>query len=189
MTKKDLPAQAPGEENLPNVSEQVAEFASLRGRVEVVEDAIATSLKGAPMPAQPDPELPEGTRIFVAPADLNGKFLVVAGKVVQVPSPNGPWDKERVGDVFAQFSGGILMTDNAEVIAWCEKSRDICRDAFDPQTEAWAALRTNQLETSTKTASIRKDLNVQDILDGKDTIIGDAESLVARARAQARIGR
>jgi len=147
-----------------------------------------------------------GQRTFVSPAHKNEKFLVQAGKIVQA-APNSfsgglPIDLRRDGDVWAEFHDGILLTEDPVVIAWCEANDgspipaiteddevtyepDICKDAEDPQARAWVALKENTLETSTKTASLPRDMDVGKVLRGEVEAISTGNSLVDRALATA----
>jgi len=124
-------------------------------------------------------------RVFVSPEQLNSEFLVVAGELVTAGanafSGGLPIAMRRDGDVFAKFTNGILATDDPDIIAWCEANPDICRDAADPQTEAWAMLKDMQLETSSKESTLPRNANIDAMLRGESPT-GGPESLVTRAR-------
>lgn len=130
-------------------------------------------------------------RVFVAPIHKNARFLVKPGKLVQFRDPNSPTgtrDARRDGDVWAVFAGGVLVTDNPTIIAWCEKSTEICRDADDPRTEAWAMLKEGQVPTSTRDPLINPKLDVDQIVfrESDEPVLAGAHShLVESARKAA----
>jgi hypothetical protein len=188
----------PEDAGLPNLSEQTDAFDEIRNRLANIEETVHSQVATAPVPAVDEDVLPESTRVFVAPMFPQSRFLVRAGKVVQVPSPYGPWDKERIGDIWVEFNDGILKTDNPEVIAWCEAhdgspigqdrkgntvyEPDICKDAYDPQADAWAAIKEAQLETSTKAPRLPKNLSAQKLLAGEIQELADPDNIMMRAR-------
>ena len=168
-----------------NVTQQVEEMRELAAKMESMKDDI---LKNAPVQSVPEetPELPKGTRVFVSPAHKNCRFLAKAGTVVKQPSPQGPWDHSRDGDVWVQFSNGyVVVTGDKHVIAWCEAHTDVCRDAFAPETEAWAALTEATLETSTESAKLPKNTDIEKLLSGEAQGLADSDSLVSQARRAA----
>jgi hypothetical protein len=179
-----LPAH-PDDQTVENVTSQAEEIKGLLANQSRLEEAIERLVKDAPVPKEESTGPPEGVRSFVAPAHPNGKFMVKPGKLIQAPSPDGPRDIRREGDIWAKFSGGVLITDEPEVIAWCEKHPDICRDAFDPQTEVWVALREAQRETATRGASLPPSLDVAKLLQGDMSGLGDLSSLTRHARRAA----
>ncbi len=179
----DLPRH-PDDANVENLTEQAEQIKGLLADQARLEEVIAKLVKGAPAPAEAS-SVPEGTRSFVAPAHPNGKFLVRQGKLIQAPSPEGPRDIRREGDVWAKFTSGVLVTDDPDVIAWCEKHPELCRDAFDPETEVWAALIEAQRETATRGASLPPSLDVSKLLRGDLSGLGNLSSLTTRARQAA----
>lgn len=172
--------------DVPNLAEEVARVKNEQARQSaIIEQALKnTDIKPSEASTEDRVQaaMQAGFRCFVAPAHVNGKFLAKAGKPVNVTTPDGrKFTRERDGDVWAKFNGGQLITDDPELIKWCEARSDICRDIADPQTDAWATIVEAQQETSTKGAAIPKSLSVESILKGETTgIVGD--SLVARAR-------
>lgn len=182
------------QDNLPNTSAEADAaregFARMQGvdpakvqtaeapPAEVVQEALGTT---TPAPV----ELPDGERRFVAPKYRGGKFLAKAGTVVEVPSPRGPWAKERKGDIWVDFKSGngIFSTTDPEAIAWCEAHPDVCRDAFDPKTPAWVAVVEATLETATQTARLPANTDVDALLRGEVSGLGGSD-LVRRARGE-----
>ena len=179
----------PAETEFPNLDEEVRKVREEQVRLsERVEQAIqvnkATEGRTAPTLNERLTRATEaGFRCFIAPAHKNCHFLVVAGKVQTVPTIEGPRQLSRDGDVWADFSGGFLLTDDPIVIDWCEKNHDICRDVMEPQTEAWAALREGQLNTSKREPSIPASMDIEAMLRGDVVNVGGADSLVAIARS------
>ncbi len=181
-----LPAH-PDDQKVENVTQQTEEMKSLLANQARLEETIAKLVKNSPVP-QDEPTGPtEGKRSFVAPAHPNGKFLVKQGKLIQAPSPDGPRDIRREGDIWARFHNGVLVAEEpeVEVVAWCEKHPEICRDAFDPQTEVWVALITAQRETATRGASLPPSLDVAKLLSGDLAGLGELSSLTKQARRAA----
>ena len=125
------------------------------------------------------------TRTFIAPGLLDARFVVKGGTVVQSPanafSGGLPVDLRRDGDVVARFVNCILQTDDLDIIEWCVEHPDICRDANDPQAEAWATLKQMTIETSTKEATLPPGTDIDAMLRGEKQPSGP-ESLVERAR-------
>ena len=131
---------------------------------------------------------PSALRVFVSPGHLNLRLLIRAGTLVKVPSANGPWDHSRTGDVWLEFREGIVRLDPADEldqlrIEWCEglgRARDICRDIDDPQTAMWVHLVEQKNPTSRRDATLPANLDVEGVLDGDLTSLGQS-ALVARA--------
>ena len=125
------------------------------------------------------------TRTFIAPGLLDASFMVRAGKVVQSPanafSGGLPVDLRRDGDKVARFVNCILQTDDLDIIEWCVEHPDICRDADDPQAEAWATLKQMTINTGTKEATLPPGTDIDAMLRGEKQPSGP-ESLVERAR-------
>lgn len=132
---------------------------------------------------EPVSELPDGERRFVSPKYRGGKFLVKAGELVMVPSPRGPWARERVGDIWVDFKSGngIFSTTDPIAIAWCEAHPEVCRDAFDPKTPAWVAVVEATLETATQAARLPANTDIDALLRGEASGLGGSD-LVRRAR-------
>jgi hypothetical protein len=107
-------------------------------------------------------------RTFVAAAQYrNHKFLIKRGQVVQFRDPNSPTgsrDARREGDKFARFAGGVLVTDDADIITWCEQNRKVCRDATDPRAAAWAQLKEGQIDLAARERVIDGSLDVDQML-------------------------
>ena len=139
----------------------------------------------APSVVEPTEELPDGERRFVAPGHRGGKFLAHAGDIVQVPSPRGPWNKERIGDIWVNFANGngVFSTKDPKAIAWCEAHPEICRDAFDPKTPAWVAITEATLETPTQGARLPRSTDIEAMLRGDASGLGGS-GLVKRARGE-----
>jgi len=90
---------------------------------------------------------PEGVVAYVASDEFaNSRFLVKAGEITKAPPAAGSTSGiiplvNRIGDVWAVFTAGILVTDDPLVIAWCEANTKKCRRSDDPMTKSWATLR------------------------------------------------
>ena len=121
----------------------------------------------------------QGFRAFVAPAKYgNTKILVnpesanfigvkgsVQSRVVtaapQAGSPLGLVPAvARTDDNWAKFTQGVLVTDDPDVIAWCESHPSMCRDADDPRTRAWVTLKDMQSQTPSRDATLDSDFDV-----------------------------
>jgi|SRR3990170_2555228 len=173
----------------PNLTDEVED---LKTQVERQNVLIEKALSGAQATSErigPTTDeritkaLEEGFRCFVAPAHKNSKFLARPGKFVRAnPAQGRPLD-ERDGDIWVEFTGGYVILGDPDAISWCEERPHICRDVMDPKTEAWAALIEGQLNTSTRQPSIPTTLDVDAVLRGEVTELGQADSLVSRARA------
>ncbi len=79
----------------------------------------------------------------------NSRWLVKQGDIVKTAIPAGVTTGivplvTRIGDIWAKFTNGILVTDVAEVIEWCSRHTDICRRSDDPMTKGWATLKNLQ---------------------------------------------
>lgn len=97
------------------------------------------------------------TTYVSARTHANSRFLVTPGKLVTGPlHPGVPLGmtpaSHREGDVWAQFSNGVLVTDDPTVISWCEAHPKVCRDARNPLTQAWAAIKEMQARVNNRDA-------------------------------------
>jgi hypothetical protein len=161
------------------------------------DEAVARALAGRKaatglMVAEDRPSSPPTSplRVFVSPHQPNARILIRAGTVVKVPSPNGPWEHSRDGDVFVTFRQGVVSLDPTNpsdqlCIDWCEtkgRAKDICRDINDPQTALWAKLKEDMSPTSRREASLPSNLNVEEVLAGDLQSLGQSD-LIARARS------
>lgn len=133
-------------------------------------------------------------RAFVSPEFPHAKFLVKPGPMVSFPDPNsefGQRDVRRVdisnsadvtarrantvGEVmekWAVFAGGVLTTDDPDIIKWCEEHdgfhRDgngalitaVCMDANDTRTAGWFNLRKGQLNLADREPSFEPGTHV-----------------------------
>lgn len=108
-------------------------------------------------------------RVFVSPQQKDTSFLVKPGTLVSFRDPNSPTgtrDVRRDGDIWAVFTGGYLVTSDSLVIAWAEAHPDICRDARDPRTAAWAALKERQMPAGNREALIEPSMDIDGIVFG-----------------------
>jgi hypothetical protein len=111
--------------------------------------------------------------------EKNTEFLAVPGKMVQFPdkdSPSGTRDARRDGDVWVKFTNGVLCTKDPVQIAWCEKNPEVCRDANDPRTKAWAILKEGQVATASREATTDPRLNIDELIDGAGAAAAAAAS-------------
>lgn len=136
----------------------------------------------------------DGLRAFIAPNELNSTFLVRAGEPYRPPSMSGFGGAGliplmgREGDLTIRFTGGICVTDDPELIEWCEahgpdsdlhrryhEERDqdprgcgvgsgLCRDASDPMTEIWAEFRAQQIPNARRDATISPGIDIDKAL-------------------------
>ena len=112
----------------------------------------------------------QGFRAFVAPVEQNTRFLVKPGQVSQIRDPNSPTgqrDAMRVGDKFAQFTGGTLVTDDPDIIAWCEAHEEICRDAELSSTVIWYNLKLGQTPLATQDPSLPSSIDIDGLMRGE----------------------
>jgi len=177
------------QDNLPDTSAEAKAAKEAFERMKAPEaPPSAPPGEGVPVPepsGAPNVELPDGERRFVAPGHRGGKFLAHAGDIVQVPSPRGPWNKERIGDIWVNFANGngVFSTKDPKAIAWCEAHPEICRDAFDPKTPAWVAITEATLETPTQGARLPRSTDIEAMLRGDASGLGGS-GLVKRARGE-----
>ena len=89
----------------------------------------------------------EGVYAYVACDEFaNSRFLVKAGEPSKTAPVAGSTSGiipliNRIGDVWAVFTAGILVTEDPLVIAWCEAHPKRCRRSDDPMTKSWATLK------------------------------------------------
>ena len=90
---------------------------------------------------------PEGVVAYVASDEFaNSRFLVKAGEYSKTAPVAGSTSGiiplvNRIGDIWAVFTAGILVTDDPLVIQWCEDHPTKCRRSDDPMTKSWATLK------------------------------------------------
>jgi len=116
-------------------------------------------------------------------AHLNTEFMVEPGTPVKLPpSPYTPPGvvsiSHREGDVVARFVGGILTTNDPQVIDWCDNHPTICRPAADPRTKGWLALKNTQVATSTREAQ-NHDLDADELMFGSGAPDGRGDRVMA----------
>lgn len=108
----------------------------------------------------------ERYKVFVAPNDYaNHQFLVKGGEVVYAPvtaaTPTGTRPAiGREGDKWAVFRNGVCVTDDPEVIAWCESHPEVCKPINDPRVRAWVALRNAKTPTASSDPTLPPDVDV-----------------------------
>lgn len=130
----------------------------------------AEGLREQPVAAMPEEEK-KGKRVFIAPIEKNTKFLVKAGTMVRFRDPNSPTgmrDAAREGDIWAQFSNGVIVSDVPEVIEWCLAHPEICRPADDPRAAAWAQLKERQQPTAEREAQLDPAFDVDATIYGEE---------------------
>lgn len=139
-----------------------------------------------------------GKRVFVSPRYKNYKKLIHRGKPTVVyagtstpfiPGSGQPGGTEirRIGDVFAQFVGGVMVIDPSTedgrlILEWAESHPQECRDAMNPGTEIWAALKEGQLNLANKEPSIPTNIDIDRVLRGDYGGFAENDSIVSRAR-------
>lgn len=84
-----------------------------------------------------------------APEYAQKSFLIKAGEPQAAPIQMGtnPGIKpllRREGDKWARFVGGTLVTDDPDIIAWCDAHPTQCRRSDDPVTRGWHTLKEMQ---------------------------------------------
>lgn len=129
----------------------------------------------------------DGYRAFVAPIFQNGKKLIKAGETVQIRDPNsatGFRDASRQGDVWVEFVGGMCVTKDPVVQAWCDANTDICRDVEDPQTAVWYELKLGQVPLAWRDA-LPFSIDIDAALAGRVNV-GEDHNLVRQGRQFAR---
>lgn len=111
----------------------------------------------------------QGYRTFVAAKQYeNSKILAIPGTPIKMPphpgmSPGITPYSQRDGDKFVKFSGGVLVTNDYEIIAWCEAHPQVCRDASDPRTQGWVTLKDMQTETASRDAVLPQSVDVDEM--------------------------
>jgi hypothetical protein len=156
---------------LPNLDQDTAEKATKAAQkaaaMERAQAALASNLAAGVGIGDAESDV----RAFVAPIEKNTRFLVKAGTPLTVNDPNSPRGKrmyEREGDVWVEFIDGIVVLNPEDTlaIAWCEENPAICRDIFDPMTEAWAYMKEMQVPTANQEARLPGSIDVEAILRG-----------------------
>ncbi len=96
------------------------------------------------------------TRILVNP---DGAKVVNASPVAGAPLGLIP-SVRRDGDIWADFTEGVLVTKDPQVIAWCEANAKICRDASDPRTKMWVQMKNMQTQTPSRDVTLDPTIDV-----------------------------
>lgn len=166
----------PEDETLPNVTAEVEAQAPTLGRIEEARAKAQEAIRELPEETASPPASEPGTgrKVFVSPEYVNGKFLVKEGTTRPERLADGRVIETRDDDVMARFSGGILATDDPDVIAWCLDHPELCRDIDDPATPVWVTLTTAKLTTSTSEAAMPPELDIEKLLKG------DTQQLLGR---------
>lgn len=127
-----------------------------------------------------DKSVPEGHRVFITYSQFaNAHILVKSGEPVYAPvgthTPLGMRPvSHREGDKWAVFQGGVLVTDDPDIIAWCESHPEICRDASDPFAAEWAELKSAQLPTNTRDEMLPRTIDVDKLIDSRRKVQQEA---------------
>ena len=125
----------------------------------------------------------QGYRTFVACKEFeNSKFLAIAGTPVKMPphpgmSPGITPYSNRAGDKFVKFSGGVLVTNDENAIAWCEAHPQVCRDADDPRTQGWVTMKEMQTDIAARDAMLPKSVDVDAMAFPKGVEITPSQEL------------
>jgi hypothetical protein len=89
----------------------------------------------------------EGLVAYVSAEEYaNSRHLITPGTPIKAPIAAGgtvgiiPLIR-RDGDIWARFVNSILVTDEPDVIAWCDAHTKICRRSSDPMTKSWATVK------------------------------------------------
>lgn len=172
---------------------------AVEARPNVEESAKATAQATAEAQAQVLVDaIRQGKMAFISPSAKTYRKLVKPGRVTAcypgtqlpiipgAPSQNGV-DMTRVGDIWATFSGGMLIVgpqdeNGVEIIEWASSHPDVCRDAMDPSTETWAAMRGSQLNMADREPSLPTNIDVDAVLRGDFSGFSEFESVTQRAR-------
>ena len=158
------------------------ERAAVLGGAEERRDAATrfAQEKTAPPPA----ELAEYKSFVAAREYANATFLAVAGKPVPLPPAFAAGSSiqplaRRDGDKWAKFVGGILVTNDPDIISWCIGHPQVCRDSDDKMTKGWATIKDMQARLSNRDALVDASQ-----LDADETFPPNmAETLLAQANA------
>lgn len=125
--------------------------------------AIAEAVKDLPVEALTE------YRAFVNPTHPNTKYLVKHGELVQLRDQNsatGMRDTQRIGDIWAEFTGGVCVTNVKAVIEWAEARPTICRDANVEGTEFWYNVKRAQMSLANQDPSLDAGIDVDAALSG-----------------------
>lgn len=133
-----------------------------------------------------------GKVAFVAPVQRWYRVLVNPNntKPVSFPdkdSPRGQKMVERDNDVFLEFKDGIAVLDPNDAedilrIEWCEAHEDVCRNANDPMTEAWASMKEAQTATAQRDPILPPSMDINAALRGDPAGYSQPGSTVERAK-------
>lgn len=181
---KELVPAHPDDESLPNLTEEVAAKASERERIEAARQKAREAIEELPKPAPRR----EGSKVFISPEYLNGKFLVKQGATRKERLADGRLIETRDDDLIARFRNGLLTTDDPDIIEWAKAHPEICRDADDPDTPAWVALKTATLATSRQDPSLPPEMDIAKLLRGEiqELVGGGPAGDLLRAAQKAR---
>jgi hypothetical protein len=137
----------------------------------------------------------EGYRTFTCAREYANSRFLIPGTPVPAPMVAGtpigikPLS-HREGDVWVQFSNGVLVTKELAVIKWCAEHPKICRDAKDPRTPGWVAMKDMQARIATRDATLPGDVDVDGMafpdVPGLEAALGASKSL-GGAEAQAQV--
>lgn len=180
----------PEDAELPSAEGEVDAARAAQEQAREAQERAQATLQGVPPEAAPAPEPDtgsptEGRRVFVSPEYLNGKFLVKPGPEVDEKLADGRTIKVRPDDIVARFRGGILATDDEEIIAWAKSHPEICRDVDDPETAIWVSLVEIKLEKANQASQLPPELDIDKLLRGDPTQLTDrlGGTLMSAARA------
>lgn len=131
----------------------------------------------------------EGLRTFLNPTRPNEKFLIKPGKIVKGDTQAEPGMRERIGDVWARFTNGVISTRDEDVIEWCEAhcgSRErflayhsrhntnprldsapmgMLRDIHTKGVEAWAEMKVQQIPLKHRAATLTPGLDIDKLIN------------------------
>ncbi len=131
----------------------------------IVEEA-AKAIEGVTVSEE---EADKFVTFYAARQYRNARFLAKHGKVITFPVQPGmppgvtPVGR-REGDVWVQFNNSVLVSDDPIIIEWCRAHKQVCRDANDPRTAGWAALKEMQVNLANREIMLPGDVNVDDML-------------------------
>ncbi len=125
----------------------------------------------------------QGYKTFVACKEFeNSKFLAVVGKPQKMPphpgmSPGITPYSQRDGDKVVKFSGGVLVTNDEDIIKWCEDHTQVCRDANDPRTQGWVTMKEMQVDVASRDATLPKSVDVDKMAFPEGITIAPTQTL------------
>lgn len=130
--------------------------------------------------------LPEGYRLFASASEPNTRWQVAVGDPEHpqnkpiVTMEGLAWNPMRYGDVYAEFQDGLLMTNDPQIIAFCESKFPTIVDM--QRADANFLIKMAQLQTATQDYEPTIDVDLLSL--ASDSIKAAIDAEVARRMSE-----